>query len=294
MRKFVVAPLLLAPLLLAGCGNQSANSGSSASSAAAPNRMSQAATPAPTATAVSGTVSLAPNTGVKVTPQAKLQLSLVDVSQQPSVTVNQANISPAQFPQKFHIPFSSSAIHTNDIYVLQAQLKDNGREWTTKLNQPVLTQGQPAHANITLVPVPTHAEKVLAAFQKAKRQTGGMKVKNGSSSKIGEASSWQVFRDLHGVEFIILQKTVNKKHNKSFTRTQFAYQNKLPWVVVKQIMPSQKAQPTSTTRVGWGDDGKVVLNQHEQHGKTGTISNKEADALHKEAEAQYKRFSKKH
>lgn len=293
MRKLVVAPLLVAPLLLAGCGSQSPAGGSSATPSASTSApMTSAATPAPAATAVTGTVTLEPNSGVQVTPQAKLELTLLDVTQQPGATVNKQDFDSPTFPQSFRIPFSASAIDTNDLYVLQATMQDGERTWTTKIQQPVLTRGQPAHVNLTLAPEPTHAEKMLAAFAQAKRQTGGMKVKSGSSSKIGEARSWQVFRDLHGVEFVIEQVNHN---DKDFTKTQYAYRNGLPWVVVQQQMSSPNGSPTSTTRVGWGSDqGKLVLNQLEQGGKTTTISAAQAKKLHDEATAEYKKFSKEH
>lgn len=254
--------------------------------------MTSAGTPAPAATAVTGTVALESNSGVQVTPQAKLELTLLDVTQQPGATVNKQDFEAPKFPQSFHIPFSASAINANDLYVLQATMQDGERTWTTKIQQPVLTRGQPAHVNLTLAPEPTHAEKMLTAFNQAKAQTGGMKVKSGSSSKIGEARSWQVFRDLHGVEFIIEQLNNN---DKEFTKTEYAYRNGLPWVVVQQQMSSPTGSPTSTIRVGWnGDEGKLVLNQLEQGGKTTKVSDTQAKALHDQATAEYKKFSKQH
>jgi putative lipoprotein len=285
MRKLVVASLLVAPLLLAGCGGSSESGGSSSAAASA-----SAGTPAPAATAVSGTVTVQ-NPPSAITPEAKLELSLVDVTQQPGVTINKQDFNPPKFPQTFRIPFSSSAINPNDLYVLQARMQDNGRTYSTKLQQPVLTHGQPANVDLTLVAEPTPAEKMLADFENAKRQTGGMKVKSGTSSKIGESHSWQVFSDVHGVEFIIEQ--VNQA-DKGFTKTQYAYRNALPWVVVQEQMPKPDAPPTSTAKVGWDDNGVLVLNQQVSGGKTGKVSDDEAKALHKQAEAEYKRYAKNH
>ncbi|MGH8190447.1 MAG: YbaY family lipoprotein, partial [Rhodanobacteraceae bacterium] len=130
MRKLVVAPLSIAvaALLLAGCG-KSSNSGSSAATAS-PESSAAAGAPAPSATAVSGTVTIE-NQGIHLTPEAKLELSLVDVTTQPGVTVNKQDFNPPKFPQAFHIPFSASAINPNDLYVLQATMQDNGRTWNT-------------------------------------------------------------------------------------------------------------------------------------------------------------------
>lgn len=285
MQKLAVATLFVATLVLAGCGGSNSSGGNSSATSAEP---SGSATPAPAATAVTGTVTV-PNPPSPITDQAKLELSLVDVTQQPGVTVNKQDFNPPKFPQDFRIPFSSSAIHPNDLYVLQATMQDNGRTYTTKLQQPVLTNGQPAHVNLTLVAEPTAAEKMLADFQQAKRQTGAMSVKSGTSAKIGESRSWQVFSDSHGIEFIIEQ--VNQA-DKGFTKTEYAYRNGLPWVVVQEQMPKPNAPATSTENVGWGDNGALVLNQKISGGKTEALSDAEAKALHDQAEAEYKRFSK--
>lgn len=285
MRKLVVASLLAAPLLLAGCGGSSESGGSSSAAASA-----SAGMPASSATAVSGTVTVQ-NPPSAITPEARLELSLVDVTQQPSVTVNKQDFSPPTFPQTFRIPFSSSAINPNDLYVLQATMQDSGRTYSTKLQQPVLTHGQPANVDLTLVAEPTPAEKMLADFENAKRQTGGMKVKSGTSSKIGESHSWQVFSDVHGVEFVIEQ--VNQA-DKGFTKTEYAYRDSLPWVVVQEQMPKAGAPASSTVQAGWGNDGVLVLNQKINGGKTSTLSDSDAKALHDQAEAEFKRFTKKH
>ncbi|WHZ20009.1 MAG: hypothetical protein OJF55_002158 [Rhodanobacteraceae bacterium] len=287
MRKPVVAPLFVAvaALLLAACGTSEQSGGASAPAGSTP---SSAGVPAPAATAVTGTVTVQ-NQDIPVTPQATLELSLVDVTQQPGVTVNKQDFSPPKFPQEFRIPFTASAINANDLYVIQATMQDNGRTWTTKLQQPVLTRGQPAKVDLTLVAEPTPAEKMLSDFENAKRQTGAMTVKSGTASKIGESRSWQVFSDIHGVEFIIEQ--VNNA-DKGFTKTEYAYRNSLPWVVVQEQMPKPDAPATSTERAGWDDNGVLVLKQLVSGGKTTTLSDAEAKSLHAQAEAEYKKFAK--
>ncbi|MGH8126650.1 MAG: YbaY family lipoprotein [Rhodanobacteraceae bacterium] len=287
MRKLVVAPVFVAALLLAGCGTSSQSGGSSA---AASSPSSAAETPASAATAVTGTVTV-PNPPTPVTSQAKLELSLVDVTKQPGITVNKQDFNPPTFPQTFRIPFSASAIHPNDLYVLQATMQDSGRTYSTKLQQPVLTHGQPAHVDLALAAEPTPPEKMLDAFQQAKRQTGGMKVKSGTASKIGESRSWQVFSDIHGVEFIIEQID---QADKGFIKTEYAYRNSLPWVVVREQMPKPNAPATSTQKVGWNDSGVLVVNQQISDGKTGKLSDAETKKLHDQAEAQYKKFAKQH
>jgi putative lipoprotein len=288
MRKLAVAPLFLATLVLAGCGASNSSGNDSAVPSAEPSASPSASTPAPAATVVTGTVKLQDPSTV-VAPDAKLELALVDVTQQPGVTVNTQDFTPPTFPQAFRLPFAASAINAKDLYVLQATMQNNGRTYSTKIQQPVLTRGQSAHVDLALVPEPTPAEKMLDAFDQAKRETGGMTAKQGTSSKIGESHSWQVFSDVHGVEFII-EQTNQADHG--FTKTEYAYRDGLPWVVVQEQMPQANAPATSTAKVGWSSDGVVVLNQQISGGKTATLSDATAKALHADAEAQYRRFTK--
>lgn len=285
MRNLVVAPIIVATLLLAACGAPDQSSGESATSgpSAAP---SAAATPASAATAVTGTITVE-NPPTPITAQATLELSLVDMSKSPGVTINKQDFAPPTFPQAFHIPFSASAINPNDLYVLQATMQDGGRTYSTKLQQPVLTRGTPAKVDLTMVAEPTAAEKMLADFATAKRQTGAMKVNSGTSAKIGESRSWQVFSDLSGVEFIIQQ--VNHADT-GFTKTEYAYRDGAPFVVVQSQSATPTGAPTSVERAGWNGDGVLVLNQKQAGDKTDTLSDAEAKALHQESEAEYKKF----
>lgn len=288
MRSLVAIPIVAAALLLAACGTPDSG-GEPAGSSSEPSQPAESAgTPATAATVVTGTVSLQ-DPATKIEPGASLELTLVDMSKQPGVTINKADYAPPAFPQAFRIPFSPSAIHANDLYVLQATMQANGRTFTTQLQQPVLTRGTPSKVNLTLVPLPTPAEKMLADFNTAKRQTGAMKVQSGTSAKIGESHSWQVFSDLSGVEFVIEQ--VNHADS-GFTKTEYAYRDRMPFVVVRSQSSTQNGAPTSVDRAGWNSDGVLVLNQKEAGGQTATLSAAEAKALHAEAEAQYKRFTK--
>lgn len=287
MRSLVAATVVASTLLLAACGTP--DSGESASSAAATSQPADnAGTPATAATVVTGTVALA-DPATKIEPGASLELTLVDMTKQPGVTINKADYAPPTFPQAFRIPVSPSAIHATDLYVLQATMQANGRTFTTQLQQPVLTRGTPSKVDLTLVPLPTPAEKMLSDFDTAKRQTGAMKVQSGTSAKIGESHSWQVFSDLSGVEFVIEQ--VNHADS-GFTKTEYAYRDRMPFVVVRSQSATQNGTPTSVERAGWNSDGVLVLNQKEGGGQTTTLSDDDAKALHKEAEAQFKRFAK--
>ncbi len=279
MRKFAV-PLFVAGLLLGGCGSppQESQGGQTSGPPA------EAAAP----TAVTGTVTL-PNPPGPLSPQAKLTLTLMDVTQQPGVPVNSQTFQAPRFPLQFQITFKPEQIRPNDIYVLEAQMQDGERIYSTKLQPPVLTHGQPAHVDLVMVAEPTAAEKMLAEFKQMEGQIGGMKVTSGTALSSEVSRGWQVFSDNHGVEFV---RELEDYGDKGFTSTDFAYKDGLPWVVVQQKMPKKGAPPQTINRAGWDDNGVLVLKEQVVNGQTSVLPEDTAKALHQLAESTYKEFNK--
>jgi len=276
MRKLVL-PLVIAGLLLGGCGPSTNH--------AAPT---QQAAPAPTA--VTGTVTLS-DPSAQVAPDAKLDLTLMDVTQQPGVPVNSQTFAPPQFPQQFNIKFNPKQIKQADIYVLEAQMQSGGRVYSTTLQTPVLTHNAPAQVDLKLIAEPTAADKMLSDFKALKGRIGGMKVTQGTASNDQAAKSWQVFSDKNGIEFI--RQLVDHGDKGNYTATDYAYQSSRPWVVVQETSPKKGAPVTSTDRAGWDENGSLVLKQHEENGQVSDLPHDAASALHDEAEALYNQFSKK-
>lgn len=281
MRKLAL-PLVIAVLLLGACSGQSNNEGNNANTSQ-PEQ-------APVPSAVTGTVNLA-DTAVQVGPQAKLDLTLMDVTQQPGVPVNSQSFAPPQMPQQFKIDFDPKQIKAADIYVLQAKMENDGRVYSTTLQTPVLTHGAPANVNLQLVAEPTAADKMLSDFKTAQSRIGGMKMTQGTASNDQASRGWQVFSDKNGVEFI--RELVDKGDKGNYTSTDYAYQNGRPWVVVQETSPKKGAPLSSTDRAGWDENGELVLKQHDENGKTSELSHDAASALHDQAEALYKKFNKK-
>lgn len=276
MRKLVL-PLAVAGILLGGCGQSANNTG-------------EAQPQAPAPTAVTGTVALA-DPGAQVAPDAKLDLTLMDVTQQPGVPVNTQSFAPPHFPQQFSIRFNPKQIKQADIYVLEAQMQNNGRTYSTTLQTPVLTHNAPAQVSLKLIAEPTAADKMLSDFKAMQGRIGGMKVTQGTSSSDEAAKSWQVFSDKNGVEFV--RQLIDHGDKGNYTSTDYAYQNSRPWVVVQETRAAKGAPVQSTDRVGWDDNGAIVLNQHEENGQTSELSHDAASALHDQAEALYNQYSKK-
>jgi putative lipoprotein len=275
MRKLVL-PMVISGLLLGGCGSSSNN---------APQTQQ-----APAPRAVTGTVTLA-DPSVQVAPDAKLDLTLMDVTQQPGVPVNSQTFAPPQFPQQFNISFNPAQIKQADIYVIEAQMQNGGRVYSTTLQTPVLTHRAPAQVDLKLIAEPTAADKMLSDFKTMQGRIGGMKVTQGTSSNDQAAKSWQVFSDKDGVEFI--RQLVDHGDKGNYTSTDYAYRGGHPWVVVQEIRPKKGAPVQSTDRVGWDENGSLVLNQHEENGNTTELSHDAASALHDQAEALHNQFSKK-
>ncbi len=279
MRKLAL-PLVIAGLLLGACSGQSDNTSASTSQ---PQQ-------APMPSSVSGTVTLA-DTSVQVSPQAKLDLTLTDVTQQPGVTVNSQSFAPPQMPQRFEIRFDPAQIKPADIYVLQAKMENDGRVYSTTLQTPVLTHGAPASVNLQLVAEPTAADKMLSDFKSMQSRIGGMKMTQGTASNEQASRGWQVFSDKNGVEFI--RELVDKGDKGNYTSTDYAYQDGRPWVIVQQTSPKKGAPVQAIDRAGWDENGELVLKQHEENGKITELSHDAASALHDQAEALYKQFNKK-
>lgn len=275
MRKLAL-PLVIAALLLGGCGSSSNNTTQTQK--------------APVPSAVTGTVTLA-DPSAQVAPDAKLDLTLMDVTQQPGVPVNSQTFAPPHFPQQFDIAFNPKQIKQADIYVLEAQMQNAGRVYSTTLQTPVLTHNAPAQVALKLIAEPTAADKMLADFKTTQGNIGGMKVKQGTSSNEQAAKSWQVFSDKNGVEFI--RQLVDHGDKGNYTSTDYAYKDGHPWVVVQETRPKKGAPIESTDRVGWDENGSLVLNQHDENGNTSELSHDAASALHDQAEALYDQFSKK-
>jgi putative lipoprotein len=274
MRSVVWSLMTVAAVALAGCSNSSDSSSTNASDGA------PASAPAAQATNVTGTVSIRGD--IKPSAQDSLDIKLVDVTAQGSAPLATKTISPATtFPQQFELDFSPANVVPNDMYVVEATLTDGDRHYTMPLQAPVLTQGHPnSNIAIELMPEQTPGEKMLAAFQNAQKQIGGLKRSSGTKLEPNASRAWQVFRD--GLEVKFIRELVDYG-DKGFTSTDYAYKNGKPWVVQQKKMPSQNAKPTSTDTAGWADDGTLVLKTHDAGGNSDSLSDSDAGNLQQQA-----------
>ena len=276
MRTFVLPVAAAAALLLAGCGGPSSS---------APGGTD--ATPAnANANVITGTVSLEPPR--TLTGRARLDLSLVDMSVQPQVAVASKTITPVDaLPLNFSLAFNPQQINPQDLYVVHATMEDGDRHFDTAIAYPVLTKGQPRTIAIQLRAEPTPGDKALAGFEALKSRIGGMKYTEGSAATETVSRGWQTFRDAKGdIRFIREREDAG---DKGYTRTDFAYLDGKPWVVVQEHLASSSARkPESVARAGWDEQGSLILHRRLAAGATSALGAEQAQALYGDAEAMLK------
>lgn len=240
----------------------------------------------PLPTAIEGTVSVQAGSGITVSPDARLELKLIDITQQPSVPIASKTLAVGSMPTRFSLPFSRDRVIESDLYILEALIVDGERRFTTSLEYPVLTQGAAATVDVKVEPEPTPAELMLKAYRKVKNSIGGMTISQGTS--LGETSSraWQIFKDDGQVQYVI---EIVDYFDAGRTTTDFAYKLGKPWVVVQQHMASADARPDVVDRAGWNEAGELVVRQHVSGGETSELSVEEANSLHEQAESMLKR-----
>ncbi|UPG94255.1 YbaY family lipoprotein [Luteibacter aegosomatissinici] len=274
MRRILLSLASVSALALAGCGGGSDNNGQQAAAGG------ENAAPA---NAVTGTVTLR-DAGASLSPDAKLDLKLVDVSAEGSQPLATKSIAPVTLPQQFQLDFNAADLNPNDMYIVEVSLQDGERHYSSPLKTPVLTKGAKNVANIQLVGEATPGEKELAGFNTVKKNIGGMKMTQGTALKEGESRGWQIFKKGNDVVFVI---ELVDYGDKGFTSTNYAYKDGKPWVIVQEKKASKDAKPTSTERAGWNDAGDLVLKENQAGSKTDVLSDDDANNLKSQAQAMY-------
>lgn len=275
MRMKLWSVAAVATLALAGC-NSSQN-------ASAPDGAASTGTAAQTpANQITGSINVP--AGAQLSPQAKLTVSLVDVSAQGTAPLASKTIAPVTLPQRFTLDFDASKVKASDLYVVQAELVDGDRHYTMPLQAPVLTKGNANQVSIALVAQQTQGEKDLAAFKQIQQQIGGMKMTSGTKLEKGESFGWQAFRQAGQIKFI---RVLEDAGDKGFTSTDIAYRDAKPWVAVQQKKADKSASPTSVESASWDTDGNLVLKRLETGGKSSELGADAAATLKQQAESDF-------
>jgi len=278
MRKTVLSLVSVAALALAGC--HGSPSGEQAGHGDPTTAESAAKVAIPSE--VSGTISLREGSP-QPSDKATLVLNLADVSSSAAGSAPLATrTSPAgTFPQSFKLAFNPADVKPNDLYVVQAILTDGDRHYMMPIQAPVLAKGSKNDAvSIQLVAQQTPGEKLLSAFDDEQKQLGAMKVSHGTKLEKDASRGWQLFRQEGQIQFI---RELVEYTKDGFTSTDYAYNDGKPWAIVQQHMPSRDGKPTSIDRVGWSEDGTLVLRQHQVGSDVQPLDPAEAAKLKDEA-----------
>ena len=217
--------------------------------------------------------------------QSKLELKIADVAQ-PDVVLAQTTVSPANKPPiVFHLPIDVSKVDAKRTYAVEAILTDGDRRYLPVLQYPVLTHNAPAVVEVMMAPEPTPAEKMYEDFKKTLGQIGGMKSINGSALNDNASVAWDAFVQgtNAGPKVRVVREITDLDGDKGRITYKMAYQNDKPWVAVKEESPAGSNHPFATTRVGWDDNGQLVLREHAAGGQNSEVSADDAKAIYEHA-----------
>ncbi len=107
----------------------------------------------PEITAVTGTITYREH--VTLTPDAEIRIKLLNVSQADTAAVEFATTlitNPGQVPVTFKLKFNPAEIEERYTYVIRADIYDRSRRlFTTDTAYPVLTRGNDANVDLTLI-----------------------------------------------------------------------------------------------------------------------------------------------
>jgi len=259
---------LLACASLAACNSQNAP------------QQQQAAPVQPVANNVSGHVML--REPRELSAQTRLELRVVDVANPGLIlaqTVTQAANRP---PLAFTLPIDTSKVDPRRTYAVEAMLIDGERRYLPVLQYPVLTHGAAAQVEIIVAPEATPAEKMYEEFKKTFGQIGGMKSYNGSALNDNASVAWDAFvqATTTGLKVRVVREITDLDGDKGRITYKMAYLNDNPWVVQKEESPAGSNHPYATTKVGWDENGQVVLNQRVANGQnSGDVPADEVKAI---------------
>lgn len=212
----------------------------------------------------------------------KAEIKVVDAGQSSNVlaqtTIEHANKPPISF----NLPIDPAQVNPRRTYAVEAKLIDGERRYLPVLQYPVLTRGAPSQVQITVAPEPTPSEKLYEAYKKAYAQIGSLKSVNGSALKEHSSVAWDAFYT--NGKIVVVREITDLDNNQGHIVMHMAYKDGKPWVVVKQESADENSRPFATTKVGWDENGNLVLKDKLSNGQTSEVSDDEAKQLRADAE----------
>ena len=233
------------------------------------------------ASAISGNVILSEPR--ELSNQARVELKVVDVKQ-PATPLAQIVIPNASRPPiNFTMPIDVRQVDPKGTYSVDAVLIDGDRRFVPVLQSPVLTDAKhTSTVQIIVKAEPTPAEKMFDEYRKDYAQVGNMKQISGSSMGDTSSSAWDAF--LSNGKVHLVREITDLDNDKGRITLKMAYHNDKPWVVVKEESPAGSNRPFATTKVGWDDNGQLVLKERMANGQNSEVTPEEAKALYTQAQ----------
>lgn len=270
MMKFV-ATALTALAILGGCNssNQSADGSASNGGNAAQNNGQSAA--ARTPDQISGSISL--RAPAAINEGAKLSIQLVDVAQQDIIiSESNQNVS-SQPPYQFTLPLEPGRIDQTRVYVVNVLLLDGERRYVQALQSPVLTGGAGATIEVVLNAEATAGENLKEEFNKLKAHIGGMKRIQDAFLDGDLSVAWDGFYEAgNKLRFMRVNSELGEGDKAVRTNIEYAFLDGKPMAILRK--------GGANTRVGWDENGEVVLNEK---GSNDVVSAEEAAAFYANA-----------
>jgi putative lipoprotein len=269
MRRIALMLTVLAVFGLAACNKSSPNGNGKAQ--------------AQVAHSVTGTVGLM--SPIQLSPKATMLIKLVDASADQAAPLASKTISPVgSMPVDFTLDFDPTKINPAHIYLVKVDLSDGDRTFSMPVQAPVITHDAgTSKVEIRLTANKTPKEKLEDKYSQLQTNLGGYAISNGRQLEKHESRGWQTFRDNDSGKIVFVRENIEYQKD-GFANNEYAYKDGTPWFIVTQHKSSQNAKAADVRRVGWNEDGKLVVNAHKQNGKTGTLSDKEVAALKSQAE----------
>ena len=232
------------------------------------------------ANSVSGTIML--REPRELSNQARVELRVIDVAQ-PATPLAQTVIAKANRSLiAFNLPIDPAQVDHKHTYAVDAVWIDGERRYLPVLQYPVLTNRAPSKVEIIVAPEPTPAEKMFEAYKKAFAQIGSLKTANGSALNDASSVAWDAFYSNGKVK--VVRETTDLDNDKGRIKMNMAYQNDKPWVVVKEESAGAGMRAFATTKVGWDDNGQLVLKERLANGQRSEVSAEDARSIYDHAQ----------
>ncbi len=235
---------------------------------------------APIANNISGTIVL--REPRELSNQARVELKVIDVAQPATVLAQTVIPNASRPPINFSLPIDPAQVDRKRTYAVDAVLIDGDRRYMPVLQSPVLTNKTPARVEIIVAPEPTPAEKMFEDYKKAYAQIGSYKQISGSAMSDTSSTAWDAFVSNGKVK--VVREITDLDNDKGRVTLKMAFQTDKPWVVLKEESPAGGGKAYATSRLGWDDNGQLVLNERTSGGQRSDVSADDAKSIYARAQ----------